>query len=253
MEHEAALRLGVFLGLLAIMSCLEALAPRRERRLLRRQRWTLHLGLAVLGGAVGRVLAPVGAVAAAGFAGMRGWGLLGSVQWPAWLELLLTLVVLDLAIFWQHVMSHRWDWLWRLHRLHHKDVDLDATSGVRFHPLEIAVSVLWKAAAVMALGASIYSVVLFEVILNASSIFHHSNVRLPRAFDQKLRLLMVTPDMHRVHHSIDPDESRRNFGFAITLWDHLFGTYLSEPAGGHTGMVLGVEESPGAAGADARP
>ena len=243
MEHEAALRLGVFLGVLVVMSSLESWAPRRGRTRARKERWTLHALLAVLGGAVGRVLAPVGAVAAAVFAEQRGWGALALVQWPPWLEGLLAVLVLDLAIFGQHVMSHRWGWLWRLHKLHHKDVDLDATSGVRFHPLEVAVSVLWKSAVVVALGASPFEVVLFEVILNGSSIFHHANLRLPLALDAKLRLFWVTPDMHRVHHSIVEHESRRNFGFAITVWDRLFGTYLDEPAAGHEGMVLGVDES----------
>ncbi len=243
-ENEAALRLGVFLGVLVLMTCLEVWAPRRERLRLRRNRWTLHMALAVLGGLVGRLLAPLGAVAAATFAEQRGLGALGLVQWPAWIEGLLAVVVLDLAIYGQHVVSHRWDWLWKLHRLHHQDVDLDATSGVRFHPLEIAVSVLWKAAVVIALGASAPAVVIFEVVLNASSIFHHANFRLPSSVDGAVRLLWVTPDMHRVHHSIDAVESRRNFGFAIPLWDRFFHTYQSQPAAGHARMVLGVDEAP---------
>ena len=244
MEHESALRLGVFVGLLVVMSSLEAWAPRRPRRRRRRERWTLHVLLAGLGGAVGRVLAPVGGVAAATVASQHGWGVLGQVQWPPWLEGLAALVVLDLAIFGQHVMSHRWDWLWRLHRLHHEDVDLDATSGVRFHPLEIAISALWKGAVVLALGASAFHVVLFEVILNGSSIFHHANVKLPIGLDRTLRLFWVTPDFHRVHHSIEERESKSNFSFAITLWDRLFGTYLAEPAAGQGAMELGVEERP---------
>jgi sterol desaturase/sphingolipid hydroxylase (fatty acid hydroxylase superfamily) len=243
-EHESALRLGVFLGVLVLMSSLEALAPRRERRRARKERWTLHMGLAAVGGAAGRLLAPVGAVAAATYAEQRGWGLLHQVPWTLWAEGLAAFVFLDLAVYAQHFMSHRWGWLWRLHRLHHEDVDLDATSGVRFHPMEIAVSVLWKALVVIALGASAPAVVIFEIALNASSTFHHANLKLPAPVDGALRLLVVTPDMHRVHHSIIAHESRRNFGFAITLWDRLFRTYQSQPAAGHVGMVLGVDDGP---------
>lgn len=244
MEHEVTLRLGAFLGTLVVMSSLEAWAPRRERTRLRRARWTLHAWLVLLGGAVGRLMAPVGAVAAATLAEQRGWGVLSLLSWPGWAEGLIAVIALDLAIFGQHVMSHRWSWLWRLHRLHHEDVDLDATSGVRFHPLEIAVSVLWKATVVVALGASVPAVVIFEVLLNASSIFHHANLGLTERIDRNLRRFWVTPDMHRVHHSIEAHESRRNFGFAIPLWDHLFGTYQAQPAAGHLCMVLGVDETP---------
>ena len=242
MEHEVALRLGVSLGVLILMSSLEAWAPRRHRRQGRGERWSLHLVLALIGGIVGRVLAPVGAVAAATFAHQRGWGLLHQLSWPAWAQVLLAVIALDLAVYGQHVMSHHWNWLWRLHRLHHLDLDLDATSGVRFHPLELAVSILWKSTVVLALGASAYAVVFFEIVLNASSTFHHANLKLPLALDAALRAFWVTPDMHRVHHSIVEQESRRNFGFAITLWDRLFGTYQSQPAAGHLEMILGVED-----------
>lgn len=241
-DHASGVRISVFLGVLVAMSALEATAPRRERRRGRRERWPLHMALAAAGGLVGRVLAPVGAVAAAVYSESIGFGLFTQVDWPVWLEWVLTVLVLDLAVYGQHVLSHRWSWLWRLHRLHHKDVDLDATSGVRFHPIEIGLSTLWKATVVLLLGSSAAAVVLFEVILNATSLFNHANLRLPLSVDRALRLVLVTPDMHRVHHSIDPKESRRNFGFAVVAWDHLFRTYQAEPAAGQTGMTLGVAD-----------
>lgn len=242
MEHEATLRLGVFLCVLICMSALEAWAPRRRRARPRGERWALHGVLAVVGGIVGRLLAPVGAVAAATVAEEHGWGLLALLDAPAWAETLCVLVALDLAIYGQHVLFHRLSWLWHLHALHHRDVDLDATSGVRFHPLELSLSILWKALVIVALGASAFSVLLFEIILNASSIFHHANLNLPVDIDRVLRRLWVTPDMHRVHHSIELEESQRNFGFALPIWDRLFGTYLEEPAAGQERMELGVRE-----------
>jgi sterol desaturase/sphingolipid hydroxylase (fatty acid hydroxylase superfamily) len=242
MDHVSGVRLGVFLGVLALMSALEALLPRRRRERARQQRWPLHLVLAVAGGLVGRLLAPVAAIAAAAYSQAHGIGLLTHVDGPAWLEWTLAVLLLDLAVYGQHVLSHRWSWLWRWHRLHHKDVDLDATSGVRFHPVEIGLSTLWKAAVALALGPSMAAVVLFEVILNGTALFNHANLRLPDPLDRALRLVLVTPDMHRVHHSIAPGESRRNYGFAASAWDHLFRTYQAEPAAGQEQMTLGVEE-----------
>ena len=243
-DHVSGVRLGVFLGVLLAMSVLESLFPRRRRQRTRQQRWPLHLALAVGGSLVGRLLAPVGALAAAAYSEAHGVGLLTRVEGPAWVEWTVTILLMDLAVFGQHVLSHHWAWLWRLHRLHHQDVDLDATSGVRFHPVEIAISTLWKAAVVLALGPSVAAVVLFEVILNGTALFNHANLRLPPALDRTLRHVLVTPDMHRVHHSIDPEESRRNFGFAVVAWDHLFRTYQAEPAAGQEQMTLGVEERP---------
>ncbi|MEM8710728.1 MAG: sterol desaturase family protein [Planctomycetota bacterium] len=246
-QGAGAWRLGVFATVLLGMAAAEALWPRRARRERRTRRWGHHALLAVAGGLVGRLLAPVGAAAAAAVASARGLGALHWLEAPGWLETVIALVVLDFAVWCQHVASHRWAWLWRLHRLHHADVDLDASSGVRFHPVEIALSTLWKAAVVMALGPSVGAVVLFEIVLNAASIFSHSNVAIPLAVDRALRTVLVTPDMHRVHHSLDPVESNRNFGFAIPLWDRLFRTYQAAPAAGHADMVLGTlpaEENP---------
>lgn len=244
---EPTWRFGVFAAVLMGMAVAEARWPRRSRREERSKRWGLHALLALLGGVVGRLLAPVGAVAASTVAATQGIGVFNWVAAPGWLEVLVTLVVLDFAVWCQHVASHRWSWLWRLHRLHHADIDLDASSGVRFHPLEIAVSTLWKAAVVLMLGPGAASVVLFEIVLNAASVFNHSNLAIPSGADRALRALLVTPDMHRVHHSVDPVESNRNFGFAIPLWDRLFRLYQAEPAAGHVRMVLGTlpaEEHP---------
>ncbi len=244
LEHSVAVRIWAFVLVLGLMSSLEAVAPRRPRRLDRWTRWPLHAGLVLVGALVGRILTPLGAAAAAVWAAEHGWGLLVYLKAPAWLEWTLALVALDLAVFGQHVVSHRWGWLWRLHRLHHRDLDLDATSGVRFHPLELGVSILWKAAVVLVLGPSLAAVVLFEVLLNVNALFNHANLRLPQGMDRVLRWAIVTPDMHRVHHSVVPAESRCNFGFAIAAWDRLFGTYLAEPAAGQLGMTLGVEDPP---------
>ena len=242
--HGVELRLAVFLGVLVSASAVEALWPRRARRAARKSRWTLHLGLAVLGAAVGRLLVPLGALAASALAAERGLGLFGWLDVPPWASVAGSLVLLDLAVFGQHVASHRWSWFWRLHRLHHEDVDLDATSGIRFHPAELAVSILWKAAAVVLVGAPFVAVVLFEVLLSATSILSHANVALPPSVDRWLRLIIVTPDMHRVHHSVITAESRRNFGFALPCWDRLFGTYLDAPSAGHAAMELGVVDVP---------
>ncbi|WP_419190450.1 sterol desaturase family protein [Saltatorellus ferox] len=241
-DHAGSVRLGVFVGILVAMSALEALAPRRARRRSREKRWPLHLGLAAAGGLVGRILAPVGAVAAAAYSESQGLGLFTRLDWPVWIEWTLTVLLFDLAVYGQHVLSHHWRWLWRLHRLHHQDVDLDATSGVRFHPVEIGLSTLWKAVVALALGPSVGAVVLFEIVLNGTALFNHANLRLPLALDRVLRLVLVTPDMHRVHHSVDPEESRRNYGFAVVAWDHLFRTYQAQPAAGQQGMTLGVDE-----------
>ena len=240
LAHEAALRLGCFAGVLLTMAGWEALAPRRDGAVTRRIRWPNNLGIAVVNTLASRALVPVAAAgfAVAGQAG--GWGLFNTVEVPAWAAVVICVVVLDLAIYLQHVVFHAVPILWRLHRMHHADLDLDVTTGVRFHPFEILLSVIVKIAAVVALGAPPLAVVIFEVLLNATAMFNHANVRLPAALDKVLRWLVVTPDMHRVHHSAVPAETNSNFGFNLPWWDRLFGTYRAQPAGGHESMTIGL-------------
>ncbi len=241
MDMNLAIRLSAFLGIFAVMASLELLAPRRRLDFPKSSRWMANLSLAVMNTLLIRVLFSAGAVGMAVVAADRGWGLLNVLQWPAWVEVLITLVVLDLVIYLQHVAFHVVPGIWRFHFVHHADPDYDVTTGVRFHPVEAVVSMLVKMTAVMALGAAAVAVVAFEVILNAVAMFNHSNVRLPLPLDRLLRWVIVTPDMHRVHHSTVPQERKRNFGFNLPWWDYLFGTYRAEPALGQEGMSFGVE------------
>lgn len=240
MEREAVVRLMVFAGVLGVMALAEQLWPRRARALRRAQRWPSNLGLVLAGTLLVRLVAPASVVSLALLAEARGWGLLRLVAVPTALVWIACVVVLDLAVYGQHVLMHRVSWLWRLHRVHHADVDVDATTGVRFHPLEYLLSLGLKGGAVIALGAPAGAVVLFEVLLNATSLFNHANLRLPPVADRVVRLLVVTPDMHRVHHSIDRDEADSNYGFNLPWWDRLFGTYRPEPRQPHETMPLGV-------------
>lgn len=245
-QFETYLRLGGFAGAFLLFSLLEALFPRRGRALGRWQRWGTNLGMLAIGTLLVRGLifaAPLLATAAAaGFAMVAGWGLLNQTGWPYWLDLLIALAALDLAIWFQHVVTHRVPWLWRLHRIHHGDGDFDASTALRFHPVEIALSAGWKLLVILALGPSIAAVILFEILLNACAIFNHSNLALPGWLDRALRLVLVTPDMHRVHHSHAPREHHRNFGFCLSVWDRLFGTYRAQPELGHEAMRIGLEQ-----------
>jgi sterol desaturase/sphingolipid hydroxylase (fatty acid hydroxylase superfamily) len=242
LSHEPALRLGAFFGMLAVMAGWEVLAPRRSRRLSRRQRWPANLGIVVLNTVVVRLLFPTAAVGVALSAESHGWGLLNYLALPSWRALAVGVVFLDLAIYLQHVMFHAVPALWRLHRMHHADLDIDVTTGARFHPVEILLSMLIKFAAIAALGVPPAVVVVFELLLNATSMFNHGNVRLPTAVEPALRWLLVTPDMHRVHHSVDRGETNSNFGFNLSLWDRLFGTYRAQPRAGHDAMTIGIPD-----------
>jgi sterol desaturase/sphingolipid hydroxylase (fatty acid hydroxylase superfamily) len=239
--HEPIIRLGFFGGVLLLMTLWEFLAPRRRLTVGRPVRWFSNLGLVAIDTLTARFLVPLGAVGMALLASERGWGLLNNLSLPGWLAVVLAVVALDLIIYLQHVMFHAVPLFWRLHMVHHADLDFDATTGVRFHPLEILVSLVIKLAAVTLLGASALAVLLFEVLLNATSVFSHGNVRLPGWLDRLLRLLVVTPEMHRVHHSVVPRETNSNFGFNLPWWDYLFGTYRPQPAEGHEGMTIGLE------------
>lgn len=239
---ETALRLGFFGGVLLVMALWELLAPRRRLSARKSPRWASNLGLVALNVAVARFVVPVTAVSAAMLAQSRGWGLLHQVAWPLWLEALLAVLAFDLAIYLQHVMFHAVPALWRLHMVHHADLDFDVTTGLRFHTAEILLSALIKLAVVVVIGPAAVAVVIFEVLLNATSMFNHSNVRIPGWLDRLLRWLVVTPDMHRVHHSVIRRETNSNFGFNFPWWDFLLGTYRSQPAAGHEQMTIGIAQ-----------
>jgi sterol desaturase/sphingolipid hydroxylase (fatty acid hydroxylase superfamily) len=240
-NHEATIRLGSFLGIFTLMALWEILAPRRALTQPKSNRWLNNIGLVVFNTALLRVVFPVAAVGVAEYAQLLQWGLFNQVEVHPAMALLVSVIVLDAAIYLQHVMFHAVPLLWRLHRVHHADLDFDVTTGARFHPVEILLSMLIKFTVIVLLGPPLAAVVIFEVLLNAMAMFNHSNVRLPLALDAILRQAIVTPDMHRVHHSHLADETNSNFGFNLSVWDRLFGTYRAQPAAGHTGMVIGID------------
>jgi sterol desaturase/sphingolipid hydroxylase (fatty acid hydroxylase superfamily) len=229
-------------GIFAVMAAWEILAPRRDHKLGRRTRWSGNIGIVILDTALVRLVFPTTAVGLALVAEARGWGLFYVLDLPTWASVPLAVMAFDLAIYLQHVLFHAVPTLWRLHRMHHADLELDVTTGTRFHPIEIILSVGIKFGAVAALGVPAVAVLAFEVLLNATSIFNHSNVYMPVWLDRGLRWIVVTPDMHRVHHSILAPETNSNFGFNLPWWDRLFGTYRDQPATGHLGMTIGIEQ-----------
>jgi sterol desaturase/sphingolipid hydroxylase (fatty acid hydroxylase superfamily) len=239
---EPQLRLFVFLGVLIAMALWELAAPRRRQQIPRVIRWTNNLGLVVIDTIVLRLSFPILAVGLSVTAQDRGWGLFNIIEVPGWIAILVSIIVLDLVIYLQHVMFHAVPVLWRLHRMHHADLEFDVTTGLRFHPVEILISMGIKLAVVMALGPPAVAVLIFEVLLNATAMFNHSNIRLPVFADRFLRLIVVTPDMHRVHHSIIPEETNSNFGFKLPWWDRLLGTYKAQPKAGHEEMTIGIEQ-----------
>ncbi len=241
-DYEPAIRLSAFLGIFAIMALWEVAAPRRRLSLSRLARWPGNIGIVVFNTVVLRILFPTAAVGVALAAKDSGWGLFNILAAPEWLAMILSVVILDLAIYLQHVLVHFVPLLWRLHRMHHTDLDYDVTTGARFHPIEIIVSMGLKLMVVSAIGAPPLAVLVFEVILNATAMFNHGNVMIPGPVDRALRLFIVTPDMHRVHHSVNPVETNSNYGFSLSLWDRLFGTYRDQPEAGHEGMTLGFEQ-----------
>jgi sterol desaturase/sphingolipid hydroxylase (fatty acid hydroxylase superfamily) len=239
---EAAIRLGIFSAVFAAMMLWEVARPRRPLALPRSERWPTNLGLTLLNLALVRVTVGGAAYGVATFASERGVGLLHWVPLPAWAAVAATILCLDLAVYFQHVMFHAVPTLWRLHRVHHADLGFDATTGLRFHPIEIFLSLGLKSAVVVLLGAVPWAVVAFEVLLNASSIFNHGNVDIPERLDRWLRWAIITPDMHRIHHSTRVEETNSNFGFSVSWWDRLFGTYRRAPALGQLGMEIGLSE-----------
>ena len=240
--YEPLIRGGVFALVLFALAVWEIFAMRRPQHYLRRQRWPGNLLIVVLDTLVVRLIFPLAAVGVALVAAEQGWGLFNLLTLPPWLAVFASVVLLDLTVYFQHRLFHAVPWLWRLHRMHHADLEFDVTTGLRFHPLEILISMGIKIAVVTALGAPMLAVLIFEVLLNATSMFNHGNVALSVRIDRWLRLLVVTPDMHRVHHSIIRRETDSNFGFNLPWWDRLFGTYRDQPAAGHLGMTIGIEE-----------
>ncbi len=246
-DSETSLRLLAFLLVFATLALAELYLPRRQLSVARSRRWFANIGLSLFNTALVRVLIPLAGVAGAIWAEEQHWGLFNVWQLPAWLSVLLFLLLFDLTIYLQHRLFHWQPILWRMHRMHHTDPDYDLTTGNRFHPGSILLSALIKFALVLALGPSPLAVVLAEVLLNVTSMFNHSNIRLPSAVDRALRLVLVTPDMHRVHHSVEEREYSNNFGFNFPWWDRLFGTYLAQPHAGHEKMAIGIRGFPPAA------
>jgi sterol desaturase/sphingolipid hydroxylase (fatty acid hydroxylase superfamily) len=248
LAHEPSVRLGAFFGVFALMAVWEAAAPRRARLLPRRVRWLHNLALVVLNSLILRLLFPLAAVGFALLAAERGWGLLNAFEVPFWWAFALSVIALDFAIYLQHVMFHAVPLLWRLHRVHHADADIDVTTGARFHPLEILLSMLIKFAAIAVLGAPAAAVLVFEVLLNATAMFNHANLRLRQPVDRWLRRILVTPEMHRIHHSMEVVEANSNFGFNLPWWDRLCGTYRERARLPQESMAIGVK---GLTGSDA--
>ena len=238
--HESLIRLGFFIMVLATMALWEVAAPKRALSVSKTRRWASNFGVLVVNAVLLRLLFPVAAVGAAVFASAQGYGLFNHLGAPYWLATLVCVIALDFAIYLQHLLFHAIPVLWRLHRMHHADLDFDVSTGGRFHPLEIILSMLIKLGAILFLGAPVLAVVMFEVLLSSTSLFNHSNVRIPSGLDRILRWLVVTPDMHRVHHSIDDDETNSNFGFNLPWWDRLLDTYRDQPRVGHQQMEIGI-------------
>lgn len=241
LDTEAPLRFAVFICIFVLLAGLERLYPRRSLRFTRGRRWTANLGLSVLNTLLVRFLVPLAGVGAALLAQERGWGLFNWLELPGWITVGVFLLVFDLTIYLQHRLFHWQPVLWRMHRMHHTDPDYDLTTGNRFHPGSILISAAIKLGLVFVLGPLPIAIVLAEILLNATSMFNHSNIHLPQPLDKLLRRIVVTPDMHRVHHSMDPIEHNRNFGFNFSWWDRIFGTYQDQPRSSHADLVIGIK------------
>lgn len=234
------IRMSVFIGVLACMMILEAAFPRKTRTQGRGLRWATNLGIVVIYTFVLRLLFPMAALGMASYAHAKGWGVLNMWGLPTWVNIIITVIALDFAVYWQHVISHKVPVFWALHKVHHADRDIDATTGIRFHPGEVVLSMLYKMAAVLVLGPSVIGVFVFEILLNGSAMFNHANVKLPLWLERGLRIGFVTPDMHRVHHSILKQETDSNYGFFLSVWDRIFRSYTAQPERGHDGMTIGL-------------
>ncbi|MBM4277574.1 MAG: sterol desaturase family protein [Deltaproteobacteria bacterium] len=242
LAHEGVVRLSFFFAILIVMAVWEILSPRRPLKTSKTIRWSNNLGLVLIDTLALRLLLPIQAIGMAFFAQNRGWGILNNVSLPFWFEIVIGILVLDFIIYLQHAMFHFIPLFWGLHRVHHTDLDFDVTTGIRFHPIEILLSMGIKMAVVITLGPSPLAVILFEILLNATSMFNHGNVRLPISIDRVLRLFVVTPEMHRVHHSVLIKEFNSNFGFNLPWWDRILGTYRAQPEARHEGMTIGLSQ-----------
>ena len=246
LEHDPVIRLAAFTAIFAAMAAYELWSPRLARDdmqgALKAKRWVTNVAMLLIASAMLRIIFPAAAVGVALFAEANGIGLFHWLGvWPV-IAGVLAFVVLDFAVWLEHVLSHRWHWLWRIHRMHHADTGFDVTTALRFHPLEIVISMIWKSAVILALGAPAVAVLVFEIVLNGMAMFNHANAKLPLWLDRLLRQVVVTPDMHRVHHSAIEDETNSNYGFNLAIWDRLFGTYVPQPAKGHADMTIGLDE-----------
>jgi sterol desaturase/sphingolipid hydroxylase (fatty acid hydroxylase superfamily) len=241
-NNEVVIRLGFFFGTFVVIALWELISPKRDLLVSKAVRWANNLGLVFFNSFILRLLFPAAAVGVAVTAQENNWGLFNLVETPVWLAVIASIIIMDLVIYLQHVMVHAVPVLWRLHRVHHADLDYDVTTGSRFHTLEIIFSMLIKFATIVLLGPPVVAVIVFEVLLNAMAMFNHGNIGLPKSLDNLLRWFIVTPDMHRVHHSIEDDETNSNFGFNLSWWDRLFGTYRDQPREGHQGMTIGIRE-----------
>lgn len=242
LTYEKTLRMSVFIGVLVLMAVWEILAPRRVLTVSKAVRWVNNLGLVFLNTYLIRIVFPAAAIGMTSFVQQQGWGIFNYYQVNFAVEVIVSIIAMDFIIYLQHVMVHAVPVLWRLHRVHHADPDYDVTTGSRFHPIEIFLSLFIKFATIVVLGPSVLAVIIFEITLNGMAMFNHANVKLPLGIDRVLRWLVVTPDMHRVHHSVEDDEANSNFGFNLSIWDRILGTYRDQPRAGHEGMTIGIRK-----------
>ncbi|MBL4692836.1 MAG: sterol desaturase family protein [Magnetovibrio sp.] len=241
LEIEPQLRLGAFIFIFGLMASLEFVRPRRPLSISKKLRWSSNIGLVFTYTILARLVLPMAPVMFAGFCAQQNWGGLNGVAWPNWIEMIVAITIMDFTIWGQHILAHKLPWFWRLHLVHHSDQDYDVTTGARFHPFEIIISLGIKFGIIAITGASPIAVLLFEITLNGMAIFNHANVRLPLALDRILRRVVVTPDFHRVHHSVIVKETNSNYGFFLSIWDLTFGTYVAQPARGHEDMEIGLD------------
>lgn len=239
---ELYLRGGLFIGLLCLFLLAESLSPRRRKSMKIQGRWITNFGMTFISNIAVRFMEPVTAMLAAAYAIDKGWGLLNVIDLHPALSFGLAIILLDLTIYLQHVITHKIPLLWRLHKVHHSDRDFDTTTALRFHPIEIIFSMLYKVGIILLLGPALLAVLIFEILLNGCAMFNHSNLKLPATLDRILRIFIVTPDMHRVHHSVHTNETNSNYGFSLSLWDRLFKTYITQPKDGHVDMTIGLSE-----------
>ncbi len=242
LNNEPAIRMAFFIGIFLIVAIFELLVPRRPLSTSKTSRWFGNIGIVIINTVLLRVLFPAAAAGMAVWISRQGWGAFNNFELPYWLKVVLSVIILDLVIYLQHVMFHAVPLLWRLHMVHHADLDYDVTTGTRFHPIEIILSMVIKGAAISVLGPPVLGVIIFEILLNGTAMFNHGNFFIPLKIDRMLRWVVVTPDMHRVHHSVFPSETNHNFGFNLPWWDRVMGTYRAQPSRGHEGMTIGLNQ-----------